>query len=69
VYANDTEQDYEKINDQRYNLLGQQMSIYKEEQISWSIWLYKDIGFQGMSLDFSTHSALWTLLFLSMSRC
>lgn len=23
------------------------MSIYKEDQISWSIWLYKDIGFQG----------------------
>ena len=24
------------------------MSIYKADQISWSIWLYKDIGFQGM---------------------
>lgn len=36
------------INDQRYRLLGQQLSIYQKDEISWSIWLYKDIGFQGM---------------------
>ncbi|KAK4189824.1 family 5 putative glycoside hydrolase [Podospora australis] len=40
--------DHEKINSQRYDLLGQQMKIYQQDQISWSIWLYKDIGFQGM---------------------
>jgi hypothetical protein len=50
VYANDKEEGYQKTNEQRYNLLGQQLTIYKEEQISWSIWLYKDIGFQGRLL-------------------
>jgi aryl-phospho-beta-D-glucosidase BglC (GH1 family) len=48
VYASPDMADHEKINQQRYNLLGQQLSIYKADQISWSIWLYKDIGFQGM---------------------
>jgi hypothetical protein len=37
-----------RTNEQRYQLLGKQLSIYKEDQIHWSIWLYKDIGFQGM---------------------
>lgn len=49
VYASPDEADYEKINQQRYNLLGQQLKIYKQDHISWSIWLYKDIGFQGMT--------------------
>jgi len=39
---------YEKINQQRYNLLGEQLSIYDKYAINWSIWLYKDIGVQGM---------------------
>jgi hypothetical protein len=36
------------INDARYNLLGSQLSLYDKYEISWSIWLYKDIGLQGM---------------------
>ena len=48
MYASPDEEGYEQTNQQRYNLLGKQLSIYKEDQISWSIWLYKDIGFQGM---------------------
>jgi hypothetical protein len=36
------------IDTQRYNLLGEQLRIYDKYQISWSIWLYKDIGLQGM---------------------
>ena len=36
------------INQERYNLLGAQMAIYDKYQIPWSIWLYKDIGVQGM---------------------
>jgi hypothetical protein len=49
VYADPHyEPDSERINQQRYELLGEQMSIYAEEQISWTIWLYKDIGLQGM---------------------
>ncbi|KAM0721109.1 hypothetical protein Q7P37_003395 [Cladosporium fusiforme] len=48
VYASPDEQDHAKTNQQRYNLLGKQLSIYKQDQIGWSIWLYKDIGFQGM---------------------
>lgn len=30
------------------DMLGEQLKIYDEYQISWSIWLYKDIGVQGM---------------------
>jgi hypothetical protein len=48
VYASPNEENHDRINEQRYNLLGKQLSIYKEDQIHWSIWLYKDIGFQGM---------------------
>lgn len=48
VYANPDEADSKQINEQRYALLGEQMKIYSEEQISWTIWLYKDIGIQGM---------------------
>ncbi|KAL2828187.1 putative cellulase [Aspergillus cavernicola] len=33
----------------RLALLEQQLSIYRAEDISWSIWLYKDIGCQGMT--------------------
>ncbi len=38
----------ERVNAQRHNLLGEQLRIYDRYQISWSIWLYKDIGLQGM---------------------
>lgn len=38
----------EEINNERYNLLGAQLAIYDKYQIPWSIWLYKDIGIQGM---------------------
>lgn len=40
--------DADEINAERYNLLGAQLSIYDKYQIPWSIWLYKDIGIQGM---------------------
>lgn len=36
------------VNQERYNLLGEQLRIYDKYHISWSIWLYKDIGLQGM---------------------
>jgi len=42
------------INEERYQVLKDQLSIYNKDRLSWSIWLYKDIGFQGMvhiSLD------------------
>lgn len=50
VYASERVEgpDYEKINQDRYNLLGAQLSVYDKYSISWSIWLYKDIGVQGM---------------------
>ena len=35
-------------NSQRFALLEEQLAIYRETQVSWSIWLYKDIGYQGM---------------------
>lgn len=49
VYASaDDDADYKKTNSQRFALLKEQLSIYKETDVSWSIWLYKDIGYQGM---------------------
>ncbi|PFH49164.1 glycoside hydrolase family 5 protein [Amanita thiersii Skay4041] len=36
------------INETRYKVLRDQLGIYNEDHLSWSIWLYKDIGFQGM---------------------
>ncbi|KAK5168390.1 endo-1,4-beta-glucanase [Saxophila tyrrhenica] len=48
VYASPDQPEHQQINQERYNLLGEQLRIYKADQISWSIWLYKDIGFQGM---------------------
>jgi hypothetical protein len=38
----------EVVNKQRFGLLGEQLGIYHKFEISWSIWLYKDIGLQGM---------------------
>lgn len=49
VYANPRlEEDHENINAARYNLLDEQLNIYDKYKIHWSIWLYKDIGVQGM---------------------
>ncbi|KAJ7928042.1 glycoside hydrolase [Mycena leptocephala] len=45
----------EKINEARYQVLKDQLDIYNKDRLSWSIWLYKDIGFQGMVyLDLET---------------
>ncbi|THV02398.1 glycoside hydrolase [Dendrothele bispora CBS 962.96] len=47
-------EDTDSINEVRYHVLQDQLQIYKKDRLSWSIWLYKDIGFQGMvyvSLD------------------
>lgn len=30
-------------------MLEDQLKLYDETQASWSIWLWKDIGFQGMT--------------------
>ncbi|KAJ4475556.1 glycoside hydrolase [Lentinula aciculospora] len=49
----------EKINEIRYHVLKDQLSIYNKDRLSWSIWLYKDIGFQGM-VYVSTKSAYMT---------
>ncbi|KAL3426961.1 glucan -beta-glucosidase [Phlyctema vagabunda] len=38
----------EVTNAKRYALLGEQLNMYAETNVSWSIWLYKDIGYQGM---------------------
>ncbi|PVH70557.1 glycoside hydrolase family 5 protein [Cadophora sp. DSE1049] len=49
VYANPKyEPDAERTNELRSDLLGEQLKIYDKEQIPWTIWLYKDIGLQGM---------------------
>ncbi|KAH8755279.1 hypothetical protein BGZ57DRAFT_933424 [Hyaloscypha finlandica] len=48
LYANPKyEPDHETINAQWYALLGEQMKIYNDEaKVSWTIWLYKDVGLQ-----------------------
>lgn len=49
VYADSRyEPDAEGTNNWRYELLGEQLRIYNVSKISWTIWLYKDIGLQGM---------------------
>ncbi|KAL4974275.1 putative glucanase [Aspergillus desertorum] len=51
VYANEsssTGTEAASMNQERYNLLGEQLRIYDKYKIHWSIWLYKDIGLQGM---------------------
>lgn len=36
------------INEARFGVLKEQLSIYANSKTSWSIWVYKDIGYQGM---------------------
>lgn len=49
VHANPAlEIDAATINQERYDLLGEQLRIYDKYKISWSIRLYKDNGLQGM---------------------
>ena len=49
VYAQPKwDEDAESTNQKRYNLLGEQLRIYDKFQIPWSIWLWKDVGLQGM---------------------
>jgi len=48
VYASTSDAEHEKINQGRCNLLQAQLKIYRESRVSWSIWTYKDIGYQGM---------------------
>ncbi|KAF7314653.1 Glycoside hydrolase family 5 protein [Mycena kentingensis (nom. inval.)] len=38
----------EGINRVRLKVLEDQLGMYNQDRLSWSIWLYKDIGFQGM---------------------
>lgn len=58
VYASKVrgDSDPETINSARYNVAKDQLAVYKEGDpsgdkapISWSIWLYKDIGYQGLT--------------------
>ena len=58
VYASEVRGDKnpEVTNKARYNVLKDQLAVYKKGDpsgdgfpISWSIWVYKDIGYQGMT--------------------
>jgi hypothetical protein len=58
VYASEErgDKDVEEINAARYKVLRDQLALYKQGDpsgdgypISWSIWLYKDIGYQGLT--------------------
>jgi hypothetical protein len=49
VYANPRlDADHEEVNAARINVLDEQLRVYDKYKIHWSIWLYKDIGVQGM---------------------
>ncbi|KAJ3044390.1 hypothetical protein HDV00_002282 [Rhizophlyctis rosea] len=49
VYANESDgPEWQEINQERFNLLRDQLALYEKARASWSIWLLKDIGFQGM---------------------
>jgi len=50
VYANEEDDgpDWLTINVSRMDMLEYQLKLYDAEKISWSIWLWKDIGYQGM---------------------
>jgi hypothetical protein len=43
VYTGDPERDA-----QRYQILDDQLDIYRRHDASWSLWTYKDVGLQGM---------------------
>ncbi|KAH8889617.1 endoglucanase family 5 glycoside hydrolase [Thozetella sp. PMI_491] len=43
-----TNPDADAINKKRIALLGAQLNLYDKYAVPWSIWLYKDVGFQGM---------------------
>ena len=45
VYTGDERRDA-----MRYQILVDQLDIYREDQASWSIWTYKDIGCQGIAV-------------------
>ncbi|KAA8900758.1 hypothetical protein TRICI_006137 [Trichomonascus ciferrii] len=58
VYSSEVrgDTDIDETNSARYKLLRDQLSIYKHgdpsgdgQPISWSIWVYKDIGYQGLT--------------------
>jgi hypothetical protein len=63
VYASPETPNAEKINAGRYHALKDQLEIYDEPgaKASWSIWLWKDIGFQGMTYV-NKETAYMTLL-------
>lgn len=51
VYASESNalgETAEEINSHRFALLREQLAIYRETEVSWTIWLYKDVGYQGM---------------------
>lgn len=49
VYSSSTtDPNADKTNASRYAVLQEQLRIYADSGVSWSIWLYKDIGYQGM---------------------
>ncbi|KAE8371876.1 glycoside hydrolase [Aspergillus bertholletiae] len=48
VYPKPSEVDADATNRARLAMLTEQLKIYRESNVSWNIWLYKDIGYQGM---------------------
>ncbi|ORY13439.1 glycoside hydrolase family 5 protein [Clohesyomyces aquaticus] len=50
VYASSPENGLtaSEVNAHRLDLLKEQLSIYRETDVHWSIWTYKDINYQGM---------------------
>lgn len=48
VYPDPRGADAHEVLQSRVELLREQLRVYAEANVSWSIWLFKDIGYQGM---------------------
>ncbi|KAF2154382.1 glycoside hydrolase family 5 protein [Myriangium duriaei CBS 260.36] len=49
VYAGPDQENHKHLNERKYALLETQLGIYDKYAAHWSVWLYKDVGLQGMT--------------------
>lgn len=58
---------WEEINRSRVAAISEQLRVYGQEGIAWTIWLYKDTGVQGM-IHASENSKWWKVFGEKMTR-
>jgi hypothetical protein len=47
VYSSPPEQNWEETNNIRLQVVKEQLKNYERVQCGWSLWTWKDIGYQG----------------------